>query len=89
MLRAAAGVEGETRLANRRGCRLLLLVPHRALPEAVAHRLDVGALAALYTGWASTAMLARAGRLSGGGEAERAALDAAFAGPAPWMADSF
>jgi predicted acetyltransferase len=52
-------------------------------------RLDVGALSSLYTGWATTAVLARAGRMSGGSTAARAALDAAFAGPTPWMLDEF
>jgi predicted acetyltransferase len=52
-------------------------------------RLDVGAFSALYTGWATTATLTRAGLLVGGTDAERAALDAAFAGPTPWMLDEF
>lgn len=52
-------------------------------------RLDIGALSSLYTGWASCAELSRAGRLSGGSEADRAALDAVFAGPTPWMLDEF
>jgi hypothetical protein len=34
-------------------------------------------------------MLDRAGRLSGGTPEERGALDAAFAGPVPWMLDEF
>ncbi|MGH0028373.1 MAG: GNAT family N-acetyltransferase [Myxococcota bacterium] len=45
--------------------------------------------ASLYTGWATTADLARAGVLYGGSDAERAALDAAFAGPTPWLLDEF
>lgn len=52
-------------------------------------RLDVGAFASLYTGWATTATLARCGRLSGGSPDERAALDAVFAGPTPWLLDEF
>jgi predicted acetyltransferase len=52
-------------------------------------RLDVGAFSSLYTGWATTATLTRAGLLVGGTDAERAALDAAFAGPTPWMLDEF
>ena len=52
-------------------------------------RLDVGALAALFTGWATTDALARIGLLDGGGTAERTALDRIFAGPAPWMLDEF
>lgn len=51
--------------------------------------LDVGALSSLYTGWASTAALARAGRLRGGSDEARGALDAAFAGPVPWLLDEF
>jgi predicted acetyltransferase len=54
-----------------------------------AVRLDSGALAALYSGWAATAQLARTGLLDGGSDAERAALDRAFAGPVPWMMDEF
>jgi predicted acetyltransferase len=51
--------------------------------------LDVGSFSALYSGWASTALLARAGRLAGGRAEDRAALDAAFGGPVPWMLDEF
>ena len=43
----------------------------------------------LYTGWADTAALERAGLLSGGSAEQRAALDAAFAGSPPWMLDEF
>jgi predicted acetyltransferase len=52
-------------------------------------RLDVGGFSSLYTGWSTSAGLARAGRLSGGSAEERARLDAAFAGPTPWMLDEF
>lgn len=52
-------------------------------------RLDAAGLASLYTGWASCALLERAGRLAGGSAEERAALEAAFAGPTPWMLDAF
>ncbi len=51
--------------------------------------LAIGAFSSLYTGWASAEMLRRAGKLEGGSDAERAALDAAFAGPTPWMVDEF
>ena len=51
--------------------------------------LDVGPFSALYTGWASTSLLARAGRIAGGTREDRAALDAAFGGPVPWMLDEF
>jgi predicted acetyltransferase len=54
-----------------------------------ALRLDVGAFSSLFTGWASTATLARAGRLEGGDASGRAALDAAFTGPTPWMPEQF
>jgi predicted acetyltransferase len=52
-------------------------------------RVGIGALSALFTGWAGTATLARAGLLEGGAPGERAALDLAFAGPTPWMVDEF
>jgi predicted acetyltransferase len=52
-------------------------------------RLDVGALASLFTGWATADVLARTGFLDGAGTAERAALARVFAGPAPWMLDEF
>jgi predicted acetyltransferase len=52
-------------------------------------RLDVGALAALLTGWASPAMLAHAGRLRDADERTLAALTRATAGPVPWVRDFF
>jgi predicted acetyltransferase len=52
-------------------------------------RLGIGALSSLFTGWASTDALARAGLLEGGSPAQLRALDAAFAGPTPWMMDEF
>jgi predicted acetyltransferase len=54
-----------------------------------ALRLGIGALSSLYTGWASTSELARAGLLHGGSDGDRAALDSAFGGPTPWMLDEF
>lgn len=51
--------------------------------------LDARGFASLYTGWAGTAALERAGLLSGGSADERAGLDAAFAGARPWMLDEF
>jgi len=60
-----------------------------ARASADAPRLAIGAFASLYTGFADTARLARAGLLEGGTESERAALDAAFAGPAPTCHDEF
>jgi len=52
-------------------------------------RLGIGALSSLYTGWASTATLSRAGLLEGGSASQLRALDAAFAGPTPWMMEEF
>jgi predicted acetyltransferase len=51
--------------------------------------LDAGAFSALYTGFAGSALLARTGRLAGGSAEQRAALDAAFAGPTPALLDQF
>jgi predicted acetyltransferase len=51
--------------------------------------LPIGAFSSLYTGWAPAEMLRRAGGLEGGSDAQRAALDTAFAGPTPWMVDEF
>lgn len=50
---------------------------------------DVGAFSSLYTGFANTATLARAGRLAGGSAEDRGALDAAFAGQTPALLDEF
>lgn len=52
-------------------------------------RLDAGALASLFTGYATPAALARAGRLAGDPGTSLAPLAAAFAGPTPWMLDQF
>lgn len=54
-----------------------------------AARLDVGALAALQSGWSSARDLVRTGRLSGASESDISALDAVFSGPSPWMPDLF
>ncbi|GAG49057.1 unnamed protein product, partial [marine sediment metagenome] len=43
----------------------------------------------LYTGWASSGTLARAGLLEDGSPEQLRALDAAFAGPTPWMMEEF
>jgi predicted acetyltransferase len=51
--------------------------------------LGIGAFSSLYTGWASTETLARTGLLTGGSSSQLRALDAAFAGPTPWMMDEF
>ncbi len=50
---------------------------------------DIGSFSTLYTGWASTSTLVRSGRLATSGSDDRAALDAAFNGPVPWMLDEF
>lgn len=52
-------------------------------------RLGIGAFSSLYSGWATAGVLARAGLLGGGSDGQRRALDAAFAGPTPWMMDEF
>jgi predicted acetyltransferase len=51
--------------------------------------VGIGALSALYTGYAPARTLALGGLLRGGEERAFGALDAAFAGPAPWMPDFF
>src|SRR5262245_17832358 len=52
-------------------------------------RLDAGALASLFTGYATPEALAHAGRLAGEPGPSRAALAAAFAGPTPYMLEQF
>ncbi len=54
-----------------------------------AVRVGIGALSALFSGHATTSLLARAGLLEGGSDGDRAALDRLFAGPLPWMFDEF
>jgi predicted acetyltransferase len=51
--------------------------------------LSVNALASLYTGWASGPVLAAAGLIHHASERDLAALDAAFAGPRPYLFDNF
>jgi predicted acetyltransferase len=51
--------------------------------------LGIGPFSALYTGYAPARTLALSGLLRGGDERAFGALDAAFAGPAPWMPDFF
>jgi predicted acetyltransferase len=60
-----------------------------ARAPADAPRLAIGALAPLYTGFAGTARLARAGFVEGGSASALAALDTAFAGVAPSCQDEF
>lgn len=57
-------------------------------PSGDAVRLDVGAFASVYTGWASPHGLARLGRISGPtGHLDD--LAAAFHGPTPWVRNFF
>jgi len=51
--------------------------------------LSVNALASLYTGWATAPVLAAAGLLHHAGPRDIAALDAAFAGPRPYLFDNY
>ena len=51
--------------------------------------MGVGQLAALYTGWASPAQLARRGLLTGATDADVAALTRIFQGPSPWCQNFF
>jgi predicted acetyltransferase len=60
-----------------------------ARTPADAPQLSIGGFASLYTGFAPCARLGRSGLLHGGSAAQRAALDAAFAGPAPSCQDEF
>jgi predicted acetyltransferase len=48
-------------------------------------RLDVGAFGSWFTGYQSATRLARYGRLTGADETTRRDLDAATAGPTPWV----
>lgn len=52
-------------------------------------RIQVGPLASWFTGWASATRLARYGGVSGADGATLAFLDAAAAGPAPWIRSFF
>ena len=64
------------------------LVP-RSDHRVTAPTIDVGALSAMYTGFATAAALARAGRLVGASPSDVAALDQLCAAPAPFMRDYF
>jgi len=54
-----------------------------------APSLDINGLSSLYTGYAATAQLTLAGRLTGGAPAQREALDSVFAGPNPFLLDEW
>lgn len=56
------------------------------LPTATA-KLDVGTLAALYSGWMRAGDAARLGRLTGATPDEIERLDLMFTGPPAWLAD--
>jgi predicted acetyltransferase len=51
--------------------------------------LSINALASLYTGWASARGLVDAGLIHHAGEREVGMLDAAFAGPRPYLFDNY
>jgi len=51
--------------------------------------VSVNALASLYTGWAKAPVLAAAGLVHHAGRRELADLDAAFAGPRPYLFDNY
>jgi predicted acetyltransferase len=51
--------------------------------------MSINALASLYTGWASASVLAAAGLVHHAGRADLAGLDAAFAGPRPYLFDNY
>jgi predicted acetyltransferase len=51
--------------------------------------IGIGPLSALYTGYATTTTLAAAGLLRTADRDVATGLDAAFAGPTPWMPDFY
>ena len=51
--------------------------------------LSINALASLYTGWTSASVLATAGLVHHAAPPDLAALDAAFAGPRPYLFDNY
>jgi predicted acetyltransferase len=78
--------------ANHSGFRLILkrgqAIVESCTAEACQLRLGIGALAPLYSGYATPRQIARAGRLSGDTEA-LAWAGAVFAGPSPYLMDTF
>jgi predicted acetyltransferase len=52
-------------------------------------QVSINALASLYTGWASARALADAGLIHHAGHRELGMLDAAFAGPRPYLFDNY
>jgi predicted acetyltransferase len=51
--------------------------------------VDVGALGAMYTGWLLPRVAVRLGRLEGATRGDVELLEAAFAGPRPWILETF
>ena len=76
---------------NAGGYRLVIEGGHGRVErmDNASMRVDVGALASIYTGWWSPAAAATAGHLTGASDRELAALMAAFAGPPPWLNEFF
>jgi predicted acetyltransferase len=84
-------VDDPTLLENAAAIRLEIR-EERASAERIERaraRIDVGALAALYTGQLAARDAARIGRLTDATDGEIAQLEAIFAGPKPWLADIF
>jgi predicted acetyltransferase len=85
-------VEDRLLAANESGFRLVLeggkATVERCAAEACQLRLGIGALAPLYSGYATPQQLRRAGRLLGDGEALAWAA-AVFAGAPPYLMDTF
>jgi predicted acetyltransferase len=87
-----ATAESQSLAANAGSYRLLVSKGEGRLERSerpAGPTIGVGGFASLYTGWAETAKLDRAGLLTGGSAEERAALDLAFAGPTPWLSEEF
>ncbi len=64
----------------------------RAHAEEVSRasmRVDAGALGAIYTGWLAPRDAVRLGRLEGATARDLESLEAAFAGPRPWMIETY
>jgi predicted acetyltransferase len=77
------------RLSIRDGAAAVDAVPDSDGRAVVDAGIDVGALAALYTGWAAAPDLVRLGRLTGADRRTVDALAASFAGPRPHLLDWF
>ena len=75
---------------NNRAMRLRVTdgVAEIAAERESALRIDVGTLAALYTGWLHPLDAARMGRLEGAAPHHVAALARLFSGPQPWLVEA-